>query len=187
MKKGDITELFIEFENGSDEAFNKLFPLVYDQLKQHAFKELLHERRDHTFSKTDLVHEVYLKFFNQKEVKLVNRAHFFSIAASCMRQILVDHARKKLTEKRGQGAPHQTYIDELIGVEQEAHQIVNINNCLKRLGELNERLVTIVEMRYFGEMNIEEIASVINLSPRTVKRDWAKAKGWLYKELKEIG
>lgn len=187
MEKREITTLLIEYRNGSKEAYNKLFPLVYEQLKQHAFKELLHERRDHTFSKTDLVHEVYLKLFNQQEARLVNRAHFFALAGRCMRQILVDHARKKLAEKRGKGAPHQTYIDGLVGVEQEARQLVNIDTCLKRLGELNERLVTIVEMRYFGEMNIEEIAGVINLSPRTVKRDWAKAKGWLYKELKQAG
>lgn len=187
MEKDDITILLREYKDGSEEAYNKLFPLVYDQLKLQAFKELLHERGEHTFSKTDLVHEVYLKMFNQKDAKLVNRAHFFAIAGRCMRQILVDHARKKLTEKRGEGAPHQTYVDELVGIEEEAQQIVNIDECLNRLGELNERLVTIVEMRYFGEMNIDEIASVINLSPRTVKRDWAKAKGWLYKEIKQTG
>ena len=187
MGKGDITALLIEYKNGSEEAYNKLFPMVYDQLKQHAYKELLYEHQDHTFSKTDLVHEVYIKLLNQKEANLVNRAHFFAIAGRCMRQILVDHARKKLTEKRGEGAPHQTYVDGLIGVEKEAQQIVSIDQCLKRLKELNERLVTIVEMRYFGEMNIDEIANVINLSPRTVKRDWAKAKGWLHKELKKTG
>lgn len=187
MKKEEITILLREYKNGSEDAYNQLFPLVYDELKLKAYKELLHERDNHTFSKTDLVHEVYLKMFNQKETKLVNRAHFFAIAGRCMRQILVDHARKKLTEKRGEGAPHQTYVDELVGVSEEARKIVNIDKCLKRLGKLNNRLVSIVEMRYFGEMNIEEIADVINLSPRTVKRDWAKAKGWLHKELKKTG
>ncbi len=187
MGKEDITILLREYKNGSEEAYNKLFPLVYDQLKRQAFKELFHEKGEHTYSKTDLVHEVYLKMFDQKNADLINRAHFFAIAGRCMRQILVDHARKKLTEKRGKGVPHLTYVDELIGIEEEAKQIVNIDKCLKRLGELNDRLVTIVEMRYFGEMNIEEIADVINLSPRTVKRDWAKAKGWLHKELKQAG
>lgn len=184
-KREEITRWLIELKNGSQEAYNKLFPLVYDRLRDIAHRQMAGEPDDHTWSKTDLVHEVYLKLIDQNSVNWKDRTHFYGIAARSMRQILVDHARKKTRKKRGGKRQPVTFIDEIMKVEHQAEELIEIDRALDRLAEFDQRLTKIVEFHYFGEMNFDDIAEVMNLSERTVYRDWAKARGWLYKELKK--
>lgn len=184
-KREEITQLLLKLKNGSEEAYNKLFPLVYDRLRDIAYRQMAGESDDHTYSKTDLVHEMYLKLINQHEVDWKDRAHFYGIAARSMRQILIDHARKKTRKKRGGKKQPVTFIDEIMKVEHQAEELIEIDKALERLAEFDERLTKIVEYHYFGEMKFDEIAEIMNLSARTVYRDWAKARGWLYKELKK--
>ncbi len=180
----EVTQLLQRVQKGSEKAYSKLFPLIYEELRSLAFSKLKNEHSDITISKTGLVHEVYIKMINQEAVEFENRNHFLAISARCMRQILIDHARKRKADKRGGDKREVTYIDELLKVQEEAKKLVNIDQKIKELSDLNERLAKIVEMRFFGEMPIHAIADVLDISERTVKRDWAKARGWLYKELK---
>ena len=180
----EITNILQEARDGSEQAYNKLFPLVYDRLKNIANIRIKQEG-DHTFSKTDLVHEVYFKLIDIESVEWQDRAHFFAIASRCMRRILITHARMKKAKKRGGNQDPVTYIDEIMEIERQAGDLINLDNALKELEELNPRLVEVVECRYFGEMTIEDTAEALDISVSTVKRDWTKARGWLYKELKE--
>jgi RNA polymerase sigma factor (TIGR02999 family) len=182
--KSEITRLLVKLKDGSEKAYDQLFPLVYQELKQIALSKLRHERNDHTLSKTALVHEVYLKMVDQTSIEAKDKNHFLAIAARCMRQILIDHARKKQAEKRGGDKQEITYIDELMSVHHKAEELLNIDEKLNELAELNERLSDVVELRFFGQMTISATADALGLSESTVKRDWAKARGWLYKELK---
>lgn len=180
----DITRLLNEVSNGSDEAYDKLFPIVYDTLRGLAYSQIANDPMD-TYTKTALVHELYLKLIKQKEMDWEGRNHFFAIAARCMRQILIDHARKKKRDKRGGKLQDVTYIDEIVKAGQEAEDLIQIDEALQKLGRLDRRLAKIVELHYFGEMSFYDIAKLLSLSERTVYRDWAKARGWLYKELKK--
>jgi RNA polymerase sigma factor (TIGR02999 family) len=182
--KAEITKLLIEVKKGSEDAYEELFPLVYRELKNIAFSELQSERDDITITETELVHEVYLKMIDQTRIEAEDRNHFMAIAARCMRQILVDHARKKKAEKRGGDQQDLTYIDELLKVHQQSGEIINLDQKLQELAELDERLAEVVTLRFFGQMTIYATAQALGVSERTVKRDWAKARGWLYKEIK---
>lgn len=182
--KSEITQLLVELRKGSDTAYEQLFPMVYHELKNIALSKLQYERKDHTLSKTALVHEVYLKMVDQTRIKASDKNHFLAIAARCMRQILIDHARKKKAEKRGGDQQDATYVDELMSLHHQAEELLNIDEKLKELSELNERLSDVVELRFFGHMTIRGTADVLGISESTVKRDWIKARGWLYKELK---
>jgi len=162
----------------------KLFKDIYDELKRIANSKLQNERDDITISKTGLVHEVYLKMLNQTKIEAKDKSHFLAIAARCMRQILVDHARKKTAEKRGGKQQDVTYIDELLKEYEQAGKVIDLDNKLKELARLDERLAKVVTLRFFGQMTIHATAEALDVSERTVKRDWAKARGWLYKELK---
>ncbi|MDX1640461.1 MAG: sigma-70 family RNA polymerase sigma factor [Balneolaceae bacterium] len=179
----DVTLILQEARSGSEKAYKKLFPLVYDRLKDIAYQRIKRES-EHTFSKTDLVHEAYFQLVNINNVDWKDRTHFYAIASRCMRQILIDYARKKKAEKRGGDQQPSTYIDEIMVIEQQAEDLINLDEALKQLEELNPRLAEVVECRYFGEMTIEDTAAALDVSESTVNRDWAKAKGWLYKELK---
>ena len=157
---------------------------MYDQLRDIAYRQMAKEPEGHTWSKTDLVHEVYIKLIDQDKIDYNSRTHFYAIAARSMRQILVDHARKKNRKKRGGDHQKVTFIDEIMRIEHQAEELLQIDEALKRLAEFDPRLAEIVELHYFGEMNFDDIAKFMDLSERTVYRDWAKARGWLYKELK---
>lgn len=180
----DITRLLIKVSNGSEEAYAKLFPIVYNRLRDLAHRQIVGEPNQ-SITKTALVHELYLKLFQQKKMDLEGRTHFFAIAARSMRQLLIDHARKKKREKRGGNMQNVTYIDEIIKVKEEAEELIHIDEALNNLANLDPRLAKIVELHYFGEMSFYDIAKLLDLSERTVYRDWAKARGWLYKELKK--
>lgn len=179
-----ITQLLIELRNGSQKAYDKLFSLLYRELHHIAWREISGEPGVHTYSKTDLVHEVYLKLSGQQSLDVKNRQHFFAVCAKAMRQILIDYARKRTRKKRGGKDRPSTYIDELMRADEEADDLIQIDEALTRLSGFDERLADIVEMHYFGEMNFDDIADILGLSERTVYRDWSKARAWLYKELK---
>lgn len=185
-ESSDVTRLLISLKKGKDGVYDKLYPLIYDELRSLAYSHMNRQSSDHTLSRTELVHETYLKMIDQTQIDFSDRSHFLAIASRCMRQILIDYARKKQAEKRGGKQKDLTYIDGIFnGQNNKAQELIDIDDALKRLAELNERLSKVVEMRFFGEMTIEETADALDISESTVKRDWMKARGWLYKELKE--
>ncbi|MCC5907295.1 MAG: sigma-70 family RNA polymerase sigma factor [Balneolaceae bacterium] len=185
MKRiGEITRLLAEAQNGDKAALDSLYPHVYGELKNIAKKHLSYERNAHTLQKTALVHELYLKMLGQSEVEWQNRAHFYSIASRCMRQILVDYARKKVALRRGGKNRAITLDEEKLDLEEHAEEIIEMSDLIKKLSEIDSRRGQVVEMRFFGGMSIPEISEVLQVTTRTVDRDWAKAKLWLYNELK---
>ena len=190
-RKTNVTQLLKRLKKGEEGIYDKIYPLVYDELRQLAYAHMSRQSDDHTLSRTELVHETYLKMIDQTTLDATDRNHFLAIASRCMRQILIDYARKKTAEKRGGSQKDLTYIDGIFeGHKQKAQELINIHRALERLEKLNERLSKVIELRFFGELTIEETAQALNISESTVKRDWLKARGWLHKELKgrfEIG
>ena len=178
-----VTQLLNRVKEGSEEAYDELFPLIYNELKRLAYSKLHDERDDITYSETALVHEVYMKMADQDSLEASSKTHFMAIAARCMRQILIDHARTKQREKRGGEKQDVTYIDELMKVHHQAEELIDLDEKLDELAQLNERLAKVVELRFFGKLTIYQTAQALGVSESTVKRDWAKARGWLYKEL----
>lgn len=185
-KKEDITRLLNKV-NEDEEVHDKVYPLVYQQLRRIANQRINREGDGHTYSKTELVHEAYLKMISQSEMNYQNRSHFLAICSSCMRQILIDYARKKNAVKRGKDYDKFTYVDGLVESEgKDLQELIDIDDAMKKLEKLNPRLTKVVEMRFFGEMKVEEIAEALGMSESTVHRDWLKARGWLYQELKGL-
>ncbi len=185
MGKERTTELLLRLKKGEEGIYDKLYPVIYDELHRLAHAHMSRQEPDHTLSKTELVHESYLKMIDQTQIDFNDKSHFLAIASRCMRQILIDHARKKHAEKRGGKEKDKTYIDELFKhPKHKAEELINIDSALSKLEKLNERLAKVVEMRFFGEMTIDEVAEALDISESTVKRDWMKARGWLFKELK---
>jgi RNA polymerase sigma factor (TIGR02999 family) len=178
-----VTRLLRKINRGSNEAYDELFPLVYKELKRLAYSKLKQEHKDITYTETELVHEVYMKLADQDSLKATDKSHFMAIAARCMRQILIDHARTKQREKRGGKQQDVTYIDQLLKVHHQAEHLINLDEKLNELAQLNQRLADVVELRFFGKLTVYQTAQALNVSESTVKRDWAKARGWLYKEL----
>ena len=169
--------------SGDSSAVDALLPLVYDQLRMMARRQLSGERKDHTLNATALVHEAYLKLVVQDQVNWQNRAHFFAIAAQAMRRILINYAKSRLAEKRGSGQPLVTLNEEVVSKESRAEDLVALDEALKSLKDIDERQSKIVEFKFFGGLTHEEIAEVMNISPATVKRDWRLARAWLSRTL----
>lgn len=184
--KKQITGLLFDIRKGDEKAYSELFSAVYDQLKTIAGYQLLQPAagKNQTLSKTELVHEVYLKLINQRDVMWEDRAHFYGIASKAMRQILIDYSRKKLTEKRGGNMRNLTLDEEQISLEHHAEELIALNHLIDQLARFDERKSKIVEMRFFAGMTIREISEVLQLSTRTIDRDWMKARAWIEKELK---
>jgi RNA polymerase sigma factor (TIGR02999 family) len=177
------TELLLAWGRGDTSAFDRLVPLVYDELRRLAQRYMRRERADHTLQATALVNEVYLRMIAVNQVQWQNRAHFFAIAARVMRQILVDSARSHRASQRG-GAAHQVSLDEALVPTAVRHpDLVALDEALKRLESVHPRKCQVVELRYFGGMKLEEAAAVLGISRDTVKRDWRFAKLWLLREL----
>jgi RNA polymerase sigma-70 factor, ECF subfamily len=183
-RPGDITRLLVKAQNGDKAALDSLYPHVYGNLKEIARKHLAYERNAQTLRKTALVHELYLKMLGNSKIEWQNRAHFYSIASRCMRQILVDHARKKVALRRGGKNRPITLDEEKLDLEEHSEEIIELNELIEKLSEIDSRRGQVVEMRFFGGMSIPEISEVLGVTSRTVDRDWAKAKMWLYNELK---
>jgi RNA polymerase sigma factor (TIGR02999 family) len=179
----EVTELLIEWSNGDKAALDKLMPLIHEELRRLAHHYMSNERPGHTLQTTALVNEAYLRLVNRKGVHWQNRAHFFAIAATLMRSILVDHARSHASAKRGGGGP-KVEIDEAMIVSQErAAEVLALDDVLTKLAKFDPQQSRIVELRFFGGLTIEETAEVLDLSPATIKREWTAARAWLYREL----
>ncbi len=183
IASGEVTRLLHAVSEGSSEAFDELLPVVYETLKQIARAHLHGGRAGKTLRTTDLVHETYLKMSDQTPVKWEGRSHFYAVASRAMRQILVDYARRKNAAKRGNPNDRITLTSRDIGYEMKVTEILSLNDALETLGQLNYRLLKIVEYRFFGGMKEEEIAEVLGISTRTVERDWVKARMFLHREL----
>jgi RNA polymerase sigma-70 factor, ECF subfamily len=180
----DVTLLLSAAAGGSQEAADKLMPLLYDELKRLARGYMRRERPDHTLQATALVNEAYLKLVRQQEVNWQGRSHFLGIAAQLMRRILIDHARGHLRDKRG-GRKEILPLDEALAFSPEkSEELVKLDRALERLSALDERQGRIVELRFFGGLTVEETAEFLRISPKTVKRDWALAKAWLHGEMR---
>lgn len=179
----EITQLLVDWSKGDEFALDHLFPLVYDELHRMASGFMRRQPSGHTFQTTELIHEAYLKLARQGEKDWQNRAHFFGVAATAMRHILVDYARSKQSQKRGGWQERVTLAENLSGSEKSAGDIVALNDALNHLAGLDERKSRVVELKFFGGLSIGEIAEVLKLSPDTVKRDWRFARTWLLREL----
>ena len=179
----DVTQLLDSWSHGDGQALEKLTPLVYEELRRLAGYYLRRERAGHTLQSTALVHEAYLRLIGQREVEWKNRAHFFGVAAQMIRRILVDHARARQTEKRGSNMPKLS-LDEALGVpEKNEWELIALNDALDTLATIDPQAARIIELRFFAGLSIEETAEVLGVSLSTVKRDWATAKAWLFREL----
>ena len=179
----EVTRLLHELRGGNEDALDQLVPLVYEDLRRIARRQLLRERAGHTLSTTDLVHEAYGRLVDLDHVEWQDRAHFCAVAAQAMRRILVDYARRRNAQKRGGQHPHLSLDENRIAVDDQAELVLSLDQALTRLSAFDERLGQVVEYRYFGGLTEEEAAEVLGVSARTVRRDWSKAKAWLFREL----
>ena len=184
-RKNQVTQILGEWSGGDREAPERLMPLVYDEMRRIARAFISRERQGHTLQPTALVNEAYLRLVDQNSVTWQSRAHFYSVAASMMRRVLIDHARTRATEKRGGGAVHLSIEDVQVPIEERAANFVAMDEALERLSQFNERGRKIVEMRFYAGMSEEEIAEVLGVSTRTVLRDWKAARVWLFRELSQ--
>jgi RNA polymerase sigma factor (TIGR02999 family) len=179
----DFTLLLRAWGEGDAEALGRLTPLVYQELRRIARGYMAHERPNHTLQATALVNEAYLRLIDTRQVDWQDRAHFLAICARAMRQILVDHARSRASQKHG-GGQMPLQFDENLGLPQSHHShLLELDDALKRLAELDPRKSQVVELRFFGGLSLEETCEALKVSPRTVKRDWQLARAWLYREL----
>lgn len=177
---GDVTRLLVAARQGDRAAVDRLVPLVYDELRELADRQLRRERPGHTLHATGLVHEAYVKLAGGGAIGAADRTHFLAIAARAMRQVLVDHARRRQAVKRGGGWAVTTLTDGAQVVEFRAEEMLALDRAM---GELDERQRSVVEYRFFGGMEEREIAEALGVSERTVRREWVKARAWLYRSL----
>jgi RNA polymerase sigma factor (TIGR02999 family) len=187
ISPGEVTNLLIQLKKGNREAQSRLIPLVYAELRRVAARYMRGEQPGHSLQATALVHEAYLRLAGQQDISWQNRAHFFGVAANIMRRILVDHARAKQARKRG-GSIQKVSFDEAVLVQPEpSRDFLALDEALERLARRDSRQSRIVELRFFGGLSEEEAAEVLGISVRTVKREWAVARAWLYKEISKGG
>ncbi len=182
-RKDAVTRALVDAAAGDQDAAAHLWDLTYEELRRIAQRYLYRERDDHTLSATALVHEAYLRLVDQTRIEFKDRAHFFAVASKVCRRILVDYARRRSAEKRGGERVKVTLDDASAVIDSQSDEVVALNEALDRLTALNERLGKVVEMRYFGGLSEEETAEVLGVTTRTVRRDWVKAKGFLYDAL----
>ncbi len=179
----EVTRLLADWRGGDHRALDKLMLLIYDELRVLARRYMKRERHDHTLQTTALVNEAYLRLLGQQQADWQNRAHFFAVAARVMRHLLVDHARSRRYARRG-GSALRITLDEAVAASPEASvDLLALNEALGRLNAMDERMCRIVELRYFSGLSVEETAEVLGVSAITIKREWLKAKAWLYREL----
>lgn len=181
---GTITQLLVASSEGDGAAFDRLMPIVYDELRRLARGRMRGERAGHTLNTTALVHEAYLKLVDLNRIQYQNRSHFFAIAAQAMRRILVNHAHRRNAQKRGGGQADLPLDDVVVISDQQVAQLLDIDDALQQLEALNERQSRVVECRFFAGLTIEETARALAISPATVKRDWAAARAWLNRTLR---
>jgi RNA polymerase sigma factor (TIGR02999 family) len=182
-----VTELLIDWGRGDRSALDRLMPLVYAELHQVARHQLRYEDREHTLQATALVHETYLRLVNQERAEWRNRAQFFAISAQLIRRILVDHARARLSAKRGGEAKRVLLDTTIVAPGFDTVDILALDLALEGLAQLDAQQERIVELRFFTGLSIEETASALDISPATVNRDWVTAKAWLFRRLQGPG
>ena len=175
----EVTRLLIAYGEGRQEAFDQLFPVVYDHLKRLAHNRLRNERPGHTLGTTGLVHEAYLKLIQVNEVTYENRSHFFAMASRVMRRVLIDYAERRRAQKRGGGARHEELDEERLMPERFAEKLLDLNDALERMEQAYPRQAQTVAHHYFGGLTHEEIAEVLDVSTKTVQRDLRFARAWL--------
>lgn len=179
----DVTQLLVEASQGDRGAVDALLPHVYKELRRLAGGYMKREREGHTLDATGLVHEAYMKLVDQSRVEWQNRSHFFGIAATAMRRILVDHARARQADKRGGGVEHAEIVDDLVASDERGDELIAVDEALERLAAWDPVKSRVIELRFFGGLSIEECAEVMEVSVATVNRHWRMAKAWLHGEL----
>jgi len=185
QQTSEITQILQDWNGGNKAAKEQLLPFVYDELKRQARRLMSKERVNHTLQPTALVHEAFMKLSEQSGVDWQNRSHFYGYASRMMRQILVDHARLHAAAKRGSKPIHFSIDDVQIPVEERANSILNLNEALERLEAFDGQQAKLVEMKFFGGMSNQEIAETLDISERTVGREWQVARLWLFRELNQ--
>ena len=183
----EITGLLVDWSNGDRDALEKLLPLVETELRRLAHSYMRRENPDHTLQTTALVNEAYLKLVDQNKTRWQNRAHFFGIAARIMRRILLNYARDQHRAKRGGKAIQVSLSDASVVSLERTEELLALDEALQRLALVDERKSQVVELRYFGGLDVEETAEVLHVSPITVMRDWKFAKAWLLREIQNAG
>jgi RNA polymerase sigma factor (TIGR02999 family) len=185
---GEVTRLLGEFGRGNKDAINRLLPLVYDELHRLARLYFRRERGEHTLQPTALVHEAYIRLVDQR-AQLESRGHFMAVAATQMRRILLDYARKRRAQRRGGDGQRVLLEDTMVVSEQKPLDMIALDTALNKLAELDADQSKMVELRFFGGLSVEETAEIMGVSPATVKRSWNSARAWLHRELtnEEIG
>lgn len=181
--QGEITQLLLQWSGGDEAALNKLMPLIYDELRRRAGYYLNYQRPGHTLQATALVNEAFIRLIDVKNVRWQDRAHFFAVAAKVMRNILVDHARSHHALKRGGGGQAISLKEVAVIAQEQASELIVLDDALKSLAALDPRKSEIVELRFFGGLSIEETAEVLKVSSPTVQREWRMAKAWLHREV----
>lgn len=179
-----VTELLLKWGDGDDQALQQLIPIVHGELHRIARLHMGRERAGHSLQATALVNETYLRLIDTKDVTWHDRAHFLAVCARVMRRILVDHARARRSQKRGGPATKVAFDEELVVAPEPRHDFVALDDALEALAKLDDRKSRVVELRFFGGLTVEETASVVNVSPDTVMRDWRFAKKWLRREMR---
>ncbi len=180
---GEITRQLSAARQGDRQALDEVFARVYDEVRRIAGAQLRRAGGENTLSTTAVVHEAYLKLAGGAPVAWEDRAHFFAVAARAMRQVILNHARAHLAQKRG-GARPLSLDDVTVAIDSRAADLVEMDAALERLGALDERLVRVVELRYYAGLSVEETAGLLGLTDRTIKRDWQAARAFLYRELR---
>jgi RNA polymerase sigma factor (TIGR02999 family) len=179
----DITGLLAAWSAGDQQAFDRLVPIVYDELRRIAGRYMEHESAGHPLQATALVHEAYIRLIDASRVQWQNRAHFYAVSANLMRRILVDYARSHKYAKRGGNAPHVSLEGDVLVSPERAPDLIALDEALDALAALDARKSRVVELRFFGGLSVEETAEVLQISPRTVLSDWSFSKSWLLREL----
>ena len=185
----DITLLLQQIGKGNENAPDELFAVVYEELRRLAYGYMQNERSDHTLQPTALVHEAFIQLVGWENVTWQNRAHFFAVAARIMRQVLIESARQKKSAKRG-GSWQKIVLEEAISFPTQGNRefdLLEINDAIEALAELDERQANIVELRFFGGLTYEETGHALDISSKTVQREWTLAKAWLRRRLKSYG
>lgn len=181
----EVTQILEAIETGDSTATDRLLPIVYDELREIAARQMAFERAGHSLQATALVHEAYMKLIGTEQVRWSGRAHFFGAAAESMRRILVDSARKRDRKKRG-GTRRRLALDVAdLAMDEQASQVLALDEALTRLESQDARMASIVKLRFFSGLSVEETAKTLDTSPRTVKREWALARAWLFRALRE--
>jgi RNA polymerase sigma factor (TIGR02999 family) len=183
MSGGEMTMLLARWSTGDRKALDEIFPYVYDDLRRLAAGQLRHERKDHTLQTTALVHESYLRLIGREGASIETRSQFFAVAAQVLRRVLVDHARKRRRQKRGGDAITWVIDESLDAAAGRGLDLVRLDDALTDLSNMDRRQAEIVEMKFFGGLEMDEIANIVGVSTSTVKRDWASARAWLLREL----